>query len=297
MSSTGAGYDYYCSQFSPDGRIFQVEYAAKAVENSGTAIGIRCSDGVVLAVEKPQVSKMLVHGSNKRTFGIDRHIGAVITGFPADGRQIINRAREECTNYSDTYGHAMIPSILANRLALYTHFYTLHYSLRPFGASLLFAGYDQDGQTPELYMVEPSGMVKRYFGCAAGKGAQAANTELEKFFNKRGGMGGVTCAEAVNQLAQIIYTVRDTSNDKPFELEMGWLTAANGYKFQTVPKAVLAAANAYGAANASVPTSLPPAPPSAAAEAEAATGGAAAGEGVEESKDEAPVDSATLMEG
>jgi 20S proteasome subunit alpha 7 len=52
MSSTGAGYDYSCGQFSPDGRIFQVEYAQKAVENSGTAIGIKCRDGVVVAVEK-----------------------------------------------------------------------------------------------------------------------------------------------------------------------------------------------------------------------------------------------------
>ena len=62
----------------------------------------------------------------------------------------------------------IVPSILANRLALYTHFYTIHYSLRPFGASLLFIGYDEDTQTPELYMVEPSGMTRRYFGCAAG---------------------------------------------------------------------------------------------------------------------------------
>lgn len=168
-----------------------------------TAIGIRCRDGIVLAVEKPQVSKMLVAGSNRRTFGIDSHIGGIVTGFPADGRQIVNRAREESSNYEETYGHAMIPSVLANRLALFTHFYTLHYSLRPFGATMLFAGYDKDLKVPELYMVEPSGMVKRYFGCAAGKGTQAANTELEKLFNKKGGMQGLTCAEAVNHLAQM----------------------------------------------------------------------------------------------
>ena len=66
MSSTGAGYDLSPTTFSPDGRIFQVEYATKAVENSGTAIGVRCTDGVVLGVEKLLASKLLVPGSNRR---------------------------------------------------------------------------------------------------------------------------------------------------------------------------------------------------------------------------------------
>lgn len=127
----------------------------------------------------------------------------VVTGFPADGRQIISRAREEANNYEETYGHPIVPSILANRLAIYTHFFTIHYSLRPFGATLLFAGFDEDTKTCELYMVEPSGMTRRYFGCAAGKGAQAANTELEKLYNKVGGTDGITCLEATKQLAQM----------------------------------------------------------------------------------------------
>jgi len=95
MSSTGAGYDYSCGTYSPDGKIFQVDYAQKAVENSGTAVGLKCRDGVVVAVGKSQVSKMLVAGSNRRTFGVDAHVGIAVTGFAADGRQIVNRAREE----------------------------------------------------------------------------------------------------------------------------------------------------------------------------------------------------------
>ena len=113
---------------------------------------------------------MLVNGSNRRIFGVNSKLGAVITGFPADGRQIIHRAREEAQNYEETYGHAIIPSVLANRLALYMHYFTIHYSLRPFGAAVLFVGYDEDTKSNELYMLEPSGLVKRYFGCAAGKG-------------------------------------------------------------------------------------------------------------------------------
>eukprot|EP01041_Mallomonas_annulata_P010395 gene10395-21677_t len=226
MSSTGAGYDYSCGTFSPDGRIFQVEYAHKAVENSGTAIGIKCRDGIVMAVEKPQVSKMLVPGSNRRVFGIDAHAGIVVTGYPADGRQMVNRAREEAQNYKESYGHPIVPSILANRLALYVHYFTINASLRPFGSAAIIANYDEDMKTPELYMVEPSGNVFRYFGCAAGKGAQAAKTEIEKILNKAGDTG-ISCRDAVKELAKI--------KDKPFELEMGWLCEESSWKFALIP--------------------------------------------------------------
>lgn len=228
-----------------------------------TAIGIKCTDGVVIAVEKPQMSKMLVAGSNRRVFGVDSHCGITITGFAADGRQIVHRAREESTSYKETYGQKIIPSVLANRysiflfvklifyyyfiliilcrLALYVHYFTIHGSLRPFGATALFAAYDEDIKSPELYMIEPSGLSFRYFGCAAGKGANAAKTEIEKILNKRGD-AGLTCAEAVEELAYILYTIRDHSKDKPFEIEMGWLTAANDFKHKLVPSEIVSAA-------------------------------------------------------
>jgi 20S proteasome subunit alpha 7 len=86
MSSIGTGYDLSASTYSPDGRIFQIEYASKAVENSGTCIGIVTKDGVVLANEKLVHSKLLVSGSNKRIFSIDSHIGMVLDPTPYLGR-------------------------------------------------------------------------------------------------------------------------------------------------------------------------------------------------------------------
>lgn len=243
MSSTGAGYDYSCGTFSPDGRIFQVEYATKAVENSGTAIGLKCSDGIVMCVEKPLKSKMLVAGSNRRIFSIDSHVGVAVTGLPPDGRQVVNRAREEAHNYLDTYGHKIVPSVLSNRIAQFVHYYTTHGALRPFGCSTLMAAYDEDMKTPELYMVDPSGLCFRYYGCAAGKGAQAAKTEIEKTLAKRE-QSGITVQEAVQELANIMYTIRDPSKDKPFELEMGWLCEASEWKYSSVPTDMLKAADA-----------------------------------------------------
>ncbi len=184
---------------------------------------------------------MLVPGSNRRVFGIDKRASLAITGFVADGRQIVNRAREEADNYNSLYGHKIVPSVLSNRLALYVHYFTTHGSLRPFGSTSLLAAYDEDIKEAQLYMIEPNGMMFRYFGCAAGKGANAAKTEVEKLLSKRG-EAGITCMEAIDECARIMHTIRDPSKDKPFELEMGWLYEGNGYTQELVPAEIVKAA-------------------------------------------------------
>lgn len=103
MASQGTGYDLSASTYSPEGRIFQIEYAAKSVENSGTVIGIKCKDGVVLAVEKLVASKLMVPGTNRRVLGVDRHAGLATAGLVADGHHLAKRAREEAVAFRDTY--------------------------------------------------------------------------------------------------------------------------------------------------------------------------------------------------
>lgn len=151
---------------------------------------------------QPMGSKMLVAGSNRRVFGVDSHVGIAVTGYSADGRQIVNRAREEAHNYHESFGHRIIPSVLANRLGSYVHYFTLHGSLRPFGCSALVAALDEDTKQPELYLVEPSGLALRYYGCAAGKGTQAAKTEIEKLIIKYG-EAGISSREAVFELSRM----------------------------------------------------------------------------------------------
>jgi len=104
MSSIGTGYDLSASQFSPDGRVFQVEYAQKAVENSGTAVALKGKDGVVFAVEKLVTSKLYETGANRRIFGVDTHIGMAVAGLLADSRQIFETARKEASDYRGEYG-------------------------------------------------------------------------------------------------------------------------------------------------------------------------------------------------
>lgn len=86
QTSIGTGYDLANAIFSPDGRNFQVEYAIKAVENGGTTVGIRCKDGVVLAVEKIVSSKLLKPGANKRIATVDRHVGVVCVAHPSNSK-------------------------------------------------------------------------------------------------------------------------------------------------------------------------------------------------------------------
>ncbi|EFB24923.1 hypothetical protein PANDA_000829, partial [Ailuropoda melanoleuca] len=172
-------YDLSASTFSPDGRVFQVEYAMKAVENSSTAIGIRCKDGVVFGVEKLVLSKLYEEGSNKRLFNVDRHVGMVVAGLLADARSLADIAREEASNFRSNFGYNIPLKHLADRVAMYVHAYTLYSAVRPFGCSFMLGSYSvNDGA--QLYMIDPSGVSYGYWGCAIGKARQAAKTEIEK---------------------------------------------------------------------------------------------------------------------
>ncbi|KAG8856753.1 hypothetical protein FRB96_006256 [Tulasnella sp. 330] len=229
MTSIGTGYDLSASTYSPDGRIFQVEYANKAVENSGTAIGLRVKDGVVLAVEKLVHSKLLVPESNRRIQTIDRHIGLATAGLLADGRHLGNRARDEAENYRDTYRAPSPVKALADRLGLYVQAYTLYSSVRPFGISSILGGIDKEG--PQLYVVEPSGVFFGYHGAAIGKGRQLAKTELEKLK-----LSELTTREAVLEAARIIHLVHDDAKDKEFELEVSWIGEETGGLHLPIPR-------------------------------------------------------------
>lgn len=228
MSATGSGHDLSCTTFSPNGRVYQVEYAAKAVEKSGLTIGIRCKDGVVMGSQKPMTSKMLVKNVGRRIMTVDAHSGVATAGWQPDARQLANKAREEARSYREFYGHSIPGNVLAERIAGHVHMHTLYWYMRPFGASILISNYDKSG--PSLSMIDPSGEMHRYFGCAIGKNVQAANAELEKIkFTE------ITSKEAVKEIARIIYKCYDDIKEKAFELEMSWICEESDKKHVKVP--------------------------------------------------------------
>ncbi|OAQ99394.1 hypothetical protein LLEC1_03128, partial [Akanthomyces lecanii] len=148
ITSIGTGYDLLNSIFSPDGRNFQVEYAVKAVENGGTSIGIRCDEGVVLAVEKVVASKLAKAGANKRIGTVDSHVGVVYSGMIPDGRHFIDRARDESQSWRQNFKAPIPTADLASRMGSYLQAYTMYGSVRPFGITGIIGGVDTSEDTP-----------------------------------------------------------------------------------------------------------------------------------------------------
>lgn len=255
MASSGSGYDLSTSTFSPDGRIFQVEYATKAVENAGTVIGIKAIDGVVLGVAKPILHKMVVPdtASYKRIHSVDTHAGIAATGFIPDARVAVTRAIDEASYYEQQYAIKIPPKILADRIGDYMHYFTLHSSLRAFGASCVLAGYDADIQEHSLHMVEPNGAAYSYYGVAVGKGKQAAKTELEKLNlhkqeDEMDPQNAITSVKAVQHICKILMLLHQENKDtssKPLEMEISWICNDSKWKHVGVPRDIIAAAKTW----------------------------------------------------
>ncbi|WFD29288.1 proteasome endopeptidase complex [Malassezia sp. CBS 17886] len=232
MASQGTGYDLSASTYSPDGRIFQIEYAGKAVENAGTAIAVRTKDGVVFGLENLVQSKLLIPGSNRRIFSVDRGVGLASAGLSADGKHLAGRARDEAKNFFNNYREKVPVKTLAERLALYIQAFTLYSSVRPFGVATILGGVDAV-RGPQLYMIEPSGVFWGYNGCAIGKGKQFAKTEIEKL-----PLESLSMRDAVNEVARIIYKAHDDAKDKDFELELSWAGPDTQGRHEFVPAAL-----------------------------------------------------------
>lgn len=173
------GYDYSCTTLSQEGRIYQLEYAEKAIETAPTVMGIVFSDGVVLASEKIRGNKTIVSGSNPTIYSITPTIGMAICGYLPDGRNLVSRAKSEAKSYLKNFGVEASGKVVAERLALYVQSHTLYWSVRPFGAVAMISSWDKDNKA-HLHMVESNGNSFEYFSSSHGKGRQFVKTEVEK---------------------------------------------------------------------------------------------------------------------
>jgi proteasome alpha subunit len=178
----GAGYDRAITVFSPDGKLFQVQYAQEAVKRGLTALGIKVNEGVVLAAEKRVKGKLAEEVSIEKIFQIDEHIGAAASGLIADARVLIDLARMEAQINRLRYDEPISVQSLAKRIGDIKQLYTQHGGVRPFGARLLIAGVD-DGK-PHLFETDPSGVVAAYKAQAIGGGAQTVTELLEEKYSE-----------------------------------------------------------------------------------------------------------------
>jgi proteasome alpha subunit len=170
------GYDRAITVFSPDGRLFQVEYAREAVKRGTTAAGIKAKEGVVLLVDKRITSRLIEAESIEKIFQIDSHIGVATSGLVADARSLVDRARVEAQINKVSYDENIGVEVLAKKICDHKQNYTQFGGVRPYGTALLIAGVDDT--RPRLFESDPSGALLEYKATAIGAGR---NTFMEVF--------------------------------------------------------------------------------------------------------------------
>jgi proteasome alpha subunit len=175
------GYDRAITVFSPDGRLYQVEYAREAVKRGTTAVGIKAKDGVVLIVDKRVSSKLLEASSIEKIFKIDEHIGVASSGLVGDARALVDRARVECQINRVSYDEPIEVEALSKKLCDHMQSLTQYGGIRPYGTALLIAGVS-DGEV-RLFETDPSGTLLEYKATGIGIGRPAAMKVFEEEYN------------------------------------------------------------------------------------------------------------------
>ncbi|MFB6199464.1 MAG: archaeal proteasome endopeptidase complex subunit alpha [Candidatus Nanohaloarchaea archaeon] len=168
-------YDRGITIFSPDGRLFQVEYAKEAVKKGATALGLTFENGVVLAATRSN-SKLKVRNPEK-VFKVDDHLGLVTSGLVADGRTLVDETRNEAQKYLMTYDEKIPPSNLGKFVADRCQQFTQYGGVRPYGVSTISGGIN-DGH-PKVYQTDPSGTLNQWNAVAIGKNGEDVNDYLE----------------------------------------------------------------------------------------------------------------------
>ena len=191
MQAGHMAYDRAITVFSPDGRLFQVEYAREAVKRGTTTVGVKFKDGVVLIVDKRLSSKLIEPKSIEKIFKIDSHIGCATSGLVADARALVDRARIECQVNAFNYSEDLAVETLVKKICDFKQSYTQYGGVRPFGTAMLMAGIDASGPHPSE--PDPSGAMMAYKAGAIGAGRNEVMEVFEKDFKDN-----MTQTQAVN---------------------------------------------------------------------------------------------------
>ncbi len=173
------GYDRAITVFSPDGRLYQVEYAIETVRRGTIAVGVKCKDGIVIAVEeKPR--KLQISENAQKIFQIDDHVGVAAAGYIPDARSQVDNARFFSQSNKMIYDEPVDVETIAKHLADQCQQYTQYAGVRPYGVALILGGVVNN--TPELFLTDPSGTYISYDAIAIGSGSDTVTDFLEKTY-------------------------------------------------------------------------------------------------------------------
>lgn len=225
MSRSG-GYDRHITIFSPDGRLYQIEYAFKAVTGCGlTSVCLRGKDTVCTVVQKKVPDKLMDSSYVTSLYKITDSIGACVIGLVPDSKALVMKVRMDAAEFKQENGYEIPVHFLAQKVAKYAQVYTQHAGIRPLGCHIQLMAVD-DERGPQLYAVNPAG---HYFGWkanAAGAKQQEASNALEKVIKKFG--GNTDRKETIQQAIDVLQVV--LSQDlKPTDIEVAIVTRENKY--------------------------------------------------------------------
>jgi len=171
-------YDRAITIFSPEGRLYQVEYALELVKRGAPIVGVACPQGVVLAANEVSESRLQDPKYSWKIFQLDDHAGVAIAGLSSDARLLISQARVYCQSNRLMYDESLDIEVLTRRIGDVIQMYTQHGGVRPFGVSIIFCGVDMTGS--RVFRVDPSGSYNGYKARAEGRKGDEVNALLEK---------------------------------------------------------------------------------------------------------------------
>mmetsp|Transcript_3960 Transcript_3960/g.11517 ORF Transcript_3960/g.11517 Transcript_3960/m.11517 type:complete len:258 (-) Transcript_3960:750-1523(-) len=215
-------YDTRTTTFSPEGRLFQVEYAMEAISNAGSALGVLAKDGVVLAAEKKITSKLLdttaVGVRREKMYKLDDHVACAVAGITADANILINSCRLAAQQYTFQYQEPIPVEQLVKLLCDQKQGYTQYGGLRPFGVSLLYAGWDAINGF-QLYQSNPSGNYDGWKATSIGAHHSAAENILKQDYTD-----DIVLEDAVKLVIKVLSKTMDSTTLTTDKVELATIT-------------------------------------------------------------------------
>lgn len=212
MESFDSRYDYDSTIFSPDGRLFQVEYARETIKKGSTTLALKYQDGVILLSYKKNSSNLVEKSSFEKITQIDNNFVCAYIGLSADARHLIDFCRETAVNYRFLYDEQITIKGLVEEICSYEHLFTTFGGLRPFGLVLLIAGIDTTGI--HLYATDPSGAFLGHKAICEGKNSDNVIKYLDQHYKEN-----LTCIQAINlALSSIKKTFKGKINIEGIEV-------------------------------------------------------------------------------
>ena len=195
-------YDRAITIFSPEGRLYQVEYALELVKRGAPIVGVSSQEGVVIAANETPESRLEDPEYFRKIFQLDEHVGAAIAGLSSDARVLINQARIFCQSNKLLYDEPVDIETLTRRIGDLSQLYTQHAGVRPFGVSMIVGGVDRTGC--RLLTTDPSGSYRGYRATAVGRKNEDANKLLEEHYSD-----GINLEDAVGLAIEAVKVALD----------------------------------------------------------------------------------------